>query len=75
MGLVQRCARARGWATLREMEIRSVEAIARALNDSMVHYLVVGGLAVNVHGYERFTADIDLVIGLGPTILFGAFRP
>ncbi len=48
------------------MELRSVEAIARALNDAKVQYIVVGGLAVNAHGYERFTHDVDLVIGLEP---------
>jgi hypothetical protein len=46
------------------MEVRSVEAIVRALNDARVQYLIVGGLAVNAHGYERFTKDVDLVIGL-----------
>lgn len=45
------------------MEVRSVEAIVRALNDASVQYLIVGGLAVNAHGYERFTKDVDLVIG------------
>ena len=48
------------------MEVRSVEAIVRALNDAQVQYLVVGGLAVNAHGYERGTQDVDLVIGLEP---------
>lgn len=48
------------------MEARSVEAIARSLNAAGIRYLVVGGLAVNAHGYERFTNDIDLVIGLEP---------
>jgi len=46
------------------MEVRSVEAIVRALNTAEVEYLIVGGLAVNVHGYERLTQDVDLVIGL-----------
>ena len=46
------------------MEVRSVEAIVRALNDAGVRYLVVGGLAVNAHGYERLTKDIDLVLSL-----------
>jgi hypothetical protein len=31
-----------------------------------VRYVVVGGLAVNLHGYQRFTMDIDLVIELVP---------
>jgi len=46
------------------MEFRSVEAIVRVLNERNVRYLVVGGLAVNAHGYERLTRDIDLVISL-----------
>lgn len=46
------------------MEVRSVEAIVRALNDAKVEYLIVGGLAVVAHGYERLTRDVDLVIGL-----------
>ena len=46
------------------METRSVEAIVRALNDTRVRYLIVGGLAVNAHGYSRMTRDIDLVIQL-----------
>jgi len=46
------------------MEARSIEAIVRALNDGEVQYLIVGGLAVNAHGFERLTRDVDLVIGL-----------
>ncbi len=34
------------------------------LNDANVHYVVVGGLATVLHGYARFTADIDLAIDL-----------
>jgi hypothetical protein len=48
------------------MEVRSIEAIVHALNAAAVEYLVVGGLAVNAHGYVRATRDIDLVIGLEP---------
>ncbi len=48
------------------MEVRSVEAIVRALNDAQVQYLVVGGLAVIGHGFVRLTRDVDLVIGLEP---------
>jgi len=48
------------------MEVRSIKAIVGALNQAEVHYLVVGGLAVNAHGYERLTRDLDLVIGLEP---------
>jgi hypothetical protein len=46
------------------MEIRSIEAIVKALSEAEVKYLVVGGLAVVAYGYERLTVDVDLVIGL-----------
>ena len=46
------------------MEVRSIKTIVKALNDAKVKYLVVGGLAVVAHGYERLTVDVDIVIGL-----------
>ena len=48
------------------MEVRSVETIVKVLNAAKVQYLIVGGLAVSAHGYERLTVDVDLVIGLQP---------
>lgn len=38
--------------------------IFRAFDDAEVRYLVVGGVAVVLHGYPRFTADLDLVVEL-----------
>ncbi len=38
--------------------------VFRVLAKFDVRYLVVGGLAVVLHGYPRMTADIDLVVGL-----------
>jgi predicted nucleotidyltransferase len=46
------------------MEVRSIEAIFKALNKARVKYLIVGGLAVVAYGYERLTRNVDLVIGL-----------
>lgn len=46
------------------MEVRSIEVVVKALNAAKVKYLIVGGVAVVAHGYERFTRDLDLVIGL-----------
>ena len=46
------------------MELRSVETVVAALNAAEVRYLIVGGLAVNAHGYLRATRDLDLVIQL-----------
>jgi hypothetical protein len=34
------------------------------LNAHEVHYLVIGGYAVNFHGYPRYTKDIDFWIWL-----------
>ncbi len=56
------------------MEVRSIEAIIGTLNDAGVRYLVVGGLAVNAHGYERLTRDLDLVIGLEPANIISGLR-
>ena len=43
------------------------EPLFRALNDAQARYVVVGGVATVLHGYARFTADVDLVIDLDPT--------
>jgi hypothetical protein len=56
------------------MEVRSIEIIVKDLNDAGVQYLVVGGLAVAAHGYERLTMDVDLVIGLQPKNIRLALR-
>jgi predicted nucleotidyltransferase len=42
------------------------DSIFEALQATGVRYVVVGGVAVNLHGYQRFTKDIDLVIDLVP---------
>jgi hypothetical protein len=41
---------------------KSFVSLAQAFNESGVRYLVVGGLAVNAHGYHRLTLDIDIVL-------------
>lgn len=43
---------------------KAIEAVLQALNDANVRYLVVGGVAVVLHGYLRTTADLDLVVQL-----------
>ncbi|MCU0305205.1 MAG: nucleotidyltransferase family protein [Thermoanaerobaculales bacterium] len=42
------------------------EPVIRALNDAGVRYLVVGGVAVVLHGHLRTTGDLDLVVELSP---------
>lgn len=56
------------------MQVHSVEAIIQALSNADVQYLVVGGLAVNAHGYKRLTDDVDLVIGLEPSNIVNGLR-
>ena len=39
---------------------RAVERLRGALHDD--GWVVVGGLAVNAHGYQRFTDDVDILV-------------
>ncbi len=55
------------------MRLAAFEAIATALRDAGVRYLVAGGLAVNAHGYLRLTHDVDLVIQLEPDNIGATF--
>jgi hypothetical protein len=48
------------------MQVHSIEAIVSTLNSAGVEYLIVGGLAVNAHGFVRLTRDIDIVARLTP---------
>jgi len=40
------------------------EEVFKALNKNKIKYLVIGGIAVNLHGLHRFTKDLDLIIDL-----------
>jgi len=46
------------------VKISSLKAILHALNHAQVNYLIAGGVAVNTHGYQRLTQDLDIVIQL-----------
>jgi len=46
------------------MDQAMYESVFRALARHRVRYLVVGGIAVNLHGIPRFTKDLDLMIDL-----------
>jgi hypothetical protein len=43
-----------------------LESLFRDLNDRGGRYVVVGGLAVVLHGHLRATGDVDLVVDLAP---------
>lgn len=41
-----------------------IEPLFKALNEAGVRYVVVGGLAVVLHGHARLTVDVDLMVDL-----------
>jgi len=52
------------------MKADSFRTIIEALEMAGVRYLVAGGLAVNAHGFLRYTKDVDFVVELvSPNIL------
>lgn len=42
------------------------ESIFECLNEAGIRYVCVGGIAVLLHGVDRLTADLDLVVELTP---------
>ncbi|CAN5122958.1 hypothetical protein BH09BAC2_BH09BAC2_18430 [soil metagenome] len=34
----------------------------KSLQDNHVKYLMIGGFAINIHGFQRYTADLDIWI-------------
>jgi len=45
---------------------REIERVLVALSGAGARYLVVGGVAVVLHGHMRMTRDLDLVVDLDP---------
>jgi len=45
---------------------RDFKEFIASLNESEVKYLVIGGYAVNRHGYPRYTEDLDFWIWISP---------
>lgn len=43
------------------------ERVIETLNETGVRYVIVGGVAVVLHGVDRLTADLDVVVDLEPT--------
>lgn len=40
--------------------------LIRRLLDAEIEFVIVGGLAVTLHGYQRLTMDIDVVLAMNP---------
>jgi len=56
------------------VKIADFEDVIQAFHDARIQYLVAGGVAVNAHGYIRFTPNIDLALELRPCNIRRAFR-
>lgn len=41
---------------------RSLQKIARELDELQIPYAIVGAMAMFAHGYQRFTRDVDLLV-------------
>ena len=54
------------------MNLKSIIGASIALRDAGVRFIICGGQAVVVHGYTRFTADLDIAIQLTPSAAQGA---
>lgn len=46
----------------------------RALEREHVRYVLIGGLALNIHGVERATMDVDLMLAMDPDNLQAFLR-
>lgn len=44
------------------MRLEQLIDVCRKLNEAQVRYVLVGGFAVLIHGYERATRDIDFIV-------------
>lgn len=55
------------------MKKNAFDEIVRTLNAATIPFLLVGGLAVNAHGYGRTTFHVDVVIQLTPEVVARAF--
>lgn len=55
----------------RELEQEKARAMSmfdliRSLSDANIDFVLVGGLAVALHGYQRVTMDVDVVLAMTP---------
>jgi len=40
----------------------TLERLARRLDEEEIPYAIIGGMALNIHGYERMTRDVDVLM-------------
>ena len=51
-----------GEALTREPDFNDIARLCRDLNAAGAKYVLVGGFAIILHGFPRFTSDVDLLI-------------
>ena len=56
------------------MQRESLHNVMKAFNEHRLKYAIVGGLAVNLYGYQRFTKDIDVIVSMYPDDLESLVR-
>jgi len=44
------------------MKLKELTDICKRLNKANVDYVLVGGFAILIHGFERTTQDVDLIV-------------
>jgi hypothetical protein len=54
-----------GETLTREPDFDDIARLCRDLNAADAKYVLVGGFAIILHGYPRFTSDVDLLIEVG----------
>lgn len=54
------------------MEATDFDLVFQALAERKVRYLVVGGVAVVLHGHPRLTSDIDIVLAMDDSNILAA---
>jgi len=48
--------------TPRPATARDLKKVIKSLNDNNVEYLLIGGYAIQSHGFVRTTTDIDILV-------------
>lgn len=48
------------------MQAMTMFSLLKLLTDAQIEFVLVGGLAVALHGYQRQTMDVDIVIAMSP---------
>src|SRR5687767_7564300 len=43
-----------------------LKLVARLLNERQVEYALIGGYAIALHGYNRFSEDLDILVDPSP---------